>query len=211
MMPSKHVILWHPLLLLPSICPSFRVFSNESVLCRSGQSIGVSASISPSMNIQDWFPLGWTGLISLLSKELSRILSNTTVQKHQFFCAQLSLYSNSHIHTLLLDKPYLGTIWTFVSKVTSLLFNTLSRLIIAFLPRRKYILILWLKSPSSVILEPKKIKSVTFYFVSPSICHEVVGIDAMILVFWMLSFKPSFHSLLSPSSSVSLVPLFFLP
>ena len=91
-MPSKHLIHCHPLLLLPSIFPSIRVFSKESVLCISGQSI--EASASPSVlpkNIQDWFPLGWTGLISLQSKGLSRVLSNTTVQKHQFFSAQFSL------------------------------------------------------------------------------------------------------------------------
>ena len=81
---------------------------------------------------------------------------------------------------------------TFVGKVMSLLFNTLSRLTTAFLPRSKRLLISWLLSPSAVILEPKKIKSFTVSIVSPSICHEVIGLDAMILVFWMLSFKPTF-------------------
>ena len=85
------------------------------------------------------------------------------------------------------------TRWTVVDKVMSLLFNMLSRLVITFLPRSKRLLISWLQSPSAVILEPPKIKSAT---VSPSICHEVMGPDAMILVFWMLSFKPTF----SPSS-----------
>ena len=80
---------------------------------------------------------------------------------------------------------------TFVGKVTSLLFNMLSRLVITFLPRSKHLLISWLQSPSAVILEPRKIKSVTVSFVSPSICHEVMGPDAMILVFWMLNFKPT--------------------
>ena len=84
------------------------------------------------------------------------------------------------------------TRWTFVGKVMSLLFNMLSRLVIAFLPRSKCLLISWLQSPSAVILEPKKIKFVTVSIVSPSICHEVMGLDAMILVFWMLSFKPAF-------------------
>ena len=89
-MPSKHLILYQPPLLLPSIFPSIRVFSIESILC--GQSIGVSASASVlPMNIQDRFPLRWTGWISLQSKGLSRVFSNTTVQKHQFFSAQLSL------------------------------------------------------------------------------------------------------------------------
>ena len=81
---------------------------------------------------------------------------------------------------------------TFVGKVKSLLFNMLSRLVIGFLPRSKCLLISWLQSPSAVILEPPKIKSVTVFIVSTSICHEVMGLDAMILVFWMLSFKPGF-------------------
>ena len=91
-MPSNHLILYHPLLLLPSIFPSIRGFSNESAFRISGQSIGVSASASVlPMNAQDWCPLEWTGWISLQSKGLSRVFSNTTVQKHQFFSAQLSL------------------------------------------------------------------------------------------------------------------------
>ena len=92
-----------------------------------GQIIGVSASASVfPMNIQDWFTLGFTDLISLLSKGLSRVFSNTTVQKHQFFNTQLSLWSNSHIHSWLLEKPKLLTIQAFVGKVMSLLFNMLS-------------------------------------------------------------------------------------
>ena len=91
-MPSNHLIFCHPFLLLSSICPSIRVFLMSQFFSSGGQSIGVSASISVlPMNIQDWFPLGWTGWISLKSKGLSRIFSNTTIQKHQFFCAQLSL------------------------------------------------------------------------------------------------------------------------
>ena len=89
---SNHLILCHPLFLPPSILPSIRVFSSESALHISGQSIRVSASASVlPMNIQDWFPLEWTGWISLQSKGLSRVFSNTTVQKHQFFSSQLSL------------------------------------------------------------------------------------------------------------------------
>ena len=104
-MPSNHLILCRPLL-LPSIFPSIRVFSNESVLRIRWPNIGVSASASVlPMNIQGWFPLGWTGWISLQSKGLSRVFFNTTVQKHQFFGTQLSLWSNSHIHTWLLEKP----------------------------------------------------------------------------------------------------------
>ena len=95
-MLSNHLILFCPLLLLPSIFPSIRVFFNES----GSQSIRVSASASVlPMNTQDWYPLGWTGWISLQSKGLSRAFSNTTVQKHQFFSTQLSSQSNSHIHT----------------------------------------------------------------------------------------------------------------
>ena len=105
-MPSSHLILCRPLLLLPPIPPSIRVFSNESVFAWGGQSIGVSAlaSVLP-MNMQDWSPLGWTSWISLQSKGLSRVFSNTTVQKHQFFGIQLSSQSNSHIHTWPLEKP----------------------------------------------------------------------------------------------------------
>ena len=100
------------------------------------------------------------------------------------------------------------TIQTFVGKVmSSLLFNMLTRLVIAFLPRSKHLLILWLQSPSTAILEPKKIKSATVSTFSPSICHEVMGLDAMILLIWMLSFKQLFHSPLSPSSRGSLVPV----
>ena len=107
-MPSNHLIICHPLLLLPLICPSIRVFQMSQFFSSGGQSIGVSASASVlSMNIQDWFPLGWTGWISLLFKGLSSVFSNTTVQKHQFFGTQLSSQSNSHIHTWLLEKPWL--------------------------------------------------------------------------------------------------------
>ena len=95
---------------------------------------------SLQMNIQDWFPLGFTGLISVLSTGLSRVFSNTTITNHQFLHAQSSLWSNSHIHTWLLEKTIALTRWTFVSKVMSLIFNILSRLIIAFLPRSKHLL-----------------------------------------------------------------------
>ena len=104
-MPSSHLILCRPLLLLPPILPSIRVFSNE-LFAWGGQSIGVSAlaSFLPK-NTQDWSPLEWTDCISLQSKGLSRVFSNTTVQKHQFFSAQLSSQSNSHIHTWPQEKP----------------------------------------------------------------------------------------------------------
>ena len=105
-MPSNHLILCRPLL-LPSVFPSVRVLSSESVLhIMWPKYCGVSASASVlPINIHYWFPLGWTGWISLQSKGLSRGFSNTTVQKHQFFSAQLSLWSNSHIHTWLLEEP----------------------------------------------------------------------------------------------------------
>ena len=103
--PSSYLILCCPLLLLPPIPPSIRVFSNESTLHMRCQSTGVSASASVlPKNTQDWSPLGWTGWNSLQSKGLSRVFSNTTVQKHQFFGAQLSSQSNSHIHTWLLEN-----------------------------------------------------------------------------------------------------------
>ena len=183
-MPSSHLTLCRPLLFLPPIPPSIRVFSNESTLrMRWPKYWSFSFSISLPVNTQDCPLLGWTGWISLQFKELSRVFSNTTVQKHQFFNAQLSSQSNSLIHTWPLEKPV--TSWIFVGKVMSLLFNMLSRLVITFLPRSKCLLISWLQSPSAVILEPQKIKSDTVSTVSPSICHEVIGPDAMILVFWI--------------------------
>ena len=135
--------------------PATGYFQMSQFFTSGGQSIGVSASTSVlPMNIQDWFPLGWTGWISLQSKGLARIFSNTTVQKHQFLGAQLSLQSNSHMIT---GKTIALIRWTFVGKVMSLLFNMLSRLVITFLPRSKHLLISGLQSPSAVILEPKKI------------------------------------------------------
>ena len=105
-MPSSHLILCHPLLLLPSIPPSIRVFSNESTLhMRWPKYWSFSFCMSPSKNIQDWSPLEWTVWNSLQSKGLSRVFSYTTVQKHQFFSTQLSSQSSSHIHTRLLEKP----------------------------------------------------------------------------------------------------------
>ena len=105
-MSSNHLILCHPLFLLPSIFPSIRVFQMSQLFASVCQSIGVSPSTSvPPMNSQDWSLLGWTSCISLQSKGLSRVFSNTTVQKHQFFGTLLSSQSNSHIHTWPLEKP----------------------------------------------------------------------------------------------------------
>ena len=156
-----------------------------------GQSTGVSAlaSLLPK-NTQDW-SLEWTGWISLQSKGFSKVSSNTTVQKHQFLALSF-LYSPTLTSIHDYWKNHSLTRWIFVSKGMSLLFNMLSRLVIAFLPRRKCLLISGLQSLSAVILEAKKIKSVTVSIVSASIYHEVIGPDAMILVFWMLSFKPTF-------------------
>jgi len=143
----------------------------------------VSFNISPSKEHPGLISLEWTGWISLQSKGLSRVFSNTTVQKHQFFGAQLSSQSNLHIHIRPLEKTIALTRWTFVGKIMSLLLNMLSRLVITFLPMSKRLLISWLQSPSTVILEPQKIKSDTVSTVSPSISHEVMGPDAMIFVF----------------------------
>ena len=129
-----------------------------------GQSIGASpsASVLP-LNIQDWFPLRWIGWISLQFKGLSRVFSNTTVQKHLFFGAQLFFMVKLSHPYMTSGKIIALTRWTFVDKVMSLLFNMLSMLVIAFLPRSKSLLISWLQSPSAVILEPKKIKCHCFH------------------------------------------------
>ena len=126
----------------PQSFPASGSFQTSQLFTSGSQSIGVSASASVlPMNTQKWSPLGWTGWLSLQSKGLSRVFLNTTVQKHQFFGTQPSSQSNSHIHTWLLEKNIALTRWTFVSKVMSLFFNTLSRLVITFLPRSKRLLI----------------------------------------------------------------------
>ena len=104
--PCNHFILCCPLLLPPSVFPSIRVFSSELALCIRWSYWSFSFNITPSMNNQGWFPVGLTGLISLLSRRLSRVFFRTTVRKHRFLCAH-ALWSNSHIHTWLLEKPYL--------------------------------------------------------------------------------------------------------
>ena len=165
------------------------------------------------MNIQDWFPLAWTSLICLQGKWLSRFFPNT-----KFKSINSSVLSYLYGPTLKSTHDYLCygknialTRQTFVSKIMSLLFNKLSGLVIAFLPRSKRLLISWLQSPSAVILELRKIKSLTVSIVSPWICHEVMGPDAMIFIFecWVLS--QIFHFYLSFSSRGSLLPLHFLP
>ena len=153
-------------------------------LTSGAQSIEASASASVlPMNIQDRFSLGLTGLISLQSKELSRVFSNTTLQKHHFFGVQLSLLVQLSHPYMTTGKTITLTMRTFVGKVMPLLFNMLSKFVIAFLPRSKHLLISWLQPPSGVISEPPKLKSLTVFIVSPSICHEVMGLDDMTLVF----------------------------
>ena len=183
MMPSSHLILCHPLLLLPSIFSSIKSFPISQLFTLGVQSIGASASVLVlPMNIQSWFSLGLTSLISLLSKELSRILSSTTIQKHQFFDVQPSYGPTLSYPYLATGKTIAWTRWTFVGKVMSLLFNMLVTFVIAFLPRSKRLLILWLQLPSAGILKPKKVKSVTVSTFSPSICHEAMGQDVIICV-----------------------------
>ena len=174
----------------PQSFPASWSFPVSRLFASGGQGIGASASVFP-MNIQDWVPLGWTGLISLQSKGLSRVFSNTTVQKHEFFGTQTSLWLSSHIYTWQLEKTAL-TRWTFVGKIMSLLSNMLSRFVIAFLPRNKCLLISWLQSPSALIFEAPQNKVCHCFHRFPSICHEVMGPDAMTFVFWMLSFKSAF-------------------
>ena len=155
-MPSNHLILCHPLLLLPLIFPSIRILSNESTLVSGSQSIEVSASASVlPMNIQGWFLIGLTGLISLLFKGLPRVFSNTTVQKHQFFVAQ-PFYNPTVTSIHDYWKSHNFGIQTFVGKVMSLIFNTLSRFFKAILPRSKCLLISWMHLLTAIILEPRR-------------------------------------------------------
>ena len=192
-MLSNHLIVCHPLLLLPSIFPSIRIFSNESALhIRWPKHWSFSFSISPSNEYSGLisFRMDWLDLLAVqgtLKSLLQHHSSKASVLRHSaFFTAQLAHPYVTTGKTIALTK------WTFVGKVMCLLFNMWSRLVIACLLRSKHLLILWLHSPTAVILEPPKIKSLTVSIVSPSICHEVMGLDAMILVFQMLSFRPTF-------------------
>ena len=164
--------------------------SNESGLCiRWLNYWSFSFNISPSKE--------HSGLISFRMDWLDLLAVQETLKSLlQHHSSKASIFWRSAFFIVQLSHPYMTTgktialtRWTFIGKVMSLLFNMLSRLVITFLPRSKHLLISWLQSPSAVIWEPPKIKSAT---VSPSICHEVMGPDAMILVFWMLSFKPTF-------------------
>ena len=184
-MPSNHFILRSPLLLLPLIFPSIRVFSNESALCiRWPKYWSFSYSISPSneYSVLISFRIDWFDLLAVqgtLKSLLQHHSSKASTLRHLafFFLVQLS---HPYMTT---GKTRALTIRTFVGKVMSLLFNTLSRFVIAFFPRSKRLLISWLQLPSAVILEPKKIKSVTVSIVSLSVCYEVMGPDAMIFIF----------------------------
>ena len=180
-MPSNHLILCPPLLLLPSVFPSIRIFSKESVLrIRWPKYWSFSFSISPSNEYSGLisFRMDWLDILavqgtlkSLLQQHSSKV---SILQCSAFFIVQLSHPYMTTGKTIALTRQ------TFVGKVMSLLFNMLSRLVITFLVRSKGLLISWLQSPFAVILEPPKIKSVTVSIVSPYICHEVIGSDAMI-------------------------------
>ena len=173
MMPSNHLILCCPLLLLPSIFPSIRVFSNESVLrIRWPQYWSFSFSISLSSEHLELisFRIYWLDLLAVqgtLKSFLQHHSSKESILWHSaFFIVQLLYPYKTTEKTLALTR------WTFVGKALSLLFNMLSRFVIAFLWRNKHLLISWLQSPSAVILEPKKIKFLTVSIGSPSICHK---------------------------------------
>ena len=207
--PSNHLILCRPLF-PPSIFPSIRVFSNESVLrIRWPKYWSFSFSISPSNEYSGLisFRIYWLDLRAVQGT-LKSLLQHHSSKALILWCSAFFIVQLSHPY-MTIGKTIALTRWTFVGKVTSLLSNMLSRLVIAFLPRSKCLLISWLQSPSAVIFEPPKIKSLTISIVSPSVCHEVMGPDAMILGFWMLSFKPTFS--LTLSSRGSLVLLRFLP
>ena len=183
MVPSNHLILCRPLLLAPSIFPSIRVFSSESVLCIKWPKYGsFSFSISPSNEYSGLilFRIDWFDLFAV---------QGTLKSFLQHHSSKASILRCSALFVVQLSHPYMTTTaltrWQsnallvaclpwLVGKVMSLLFNMLSRLVIAFLPGNKHLLISWLQSPSTVILEPPKIKSVTVSIVSPSICHEVM-------------------------------------
>ena len=183
-MPSNHLILCHPLLLPSSIFSSIRICSNESVLhIRWPKDWSFSFSISPSSE--------YSGLIFFLTDWFDLLAVQGTLKSLlQYHSLKASILQHSAFFTVQLSHPYMTTgkviamtRQIFVRKVMSLLFNMLPTFIIAFLPRSKYLFISWLQSPSAVILEPRKIMSVTVSIVSPSICHKVMVLDAMILVF----------------------------
>ena len=195
-----------PFFSCPQSFPGSGSFQLSQLSASDGQSFGVSASTSVlPMNSQDWSPLGWTCLICLaVQGTLKSLLQHHSSKASVLLCSAFFIVQLSHPF-MTTGKTVALTRWPFVDKVMSLLFYILSRLLITFLPRS--LLISWLQSPSAVTLEPKNIKSAT---VAPSICHEMMGPDAMILVFWMLSFKPTFFTLFFHFHQEVLV-LHFLP
>ena len=161
----------------PQSFPASGTFPMSQLFTSHNQNTGISASaIVLPMSIQGWFPLRLIDLISLQSKGLSGVFSSTIIWRHQFFGALHSLRFSSQLYVTI-GKPIAFTIQAFVGRVVSLLFNILSRFVIAFLPRSKRLLISWLQSPSTVILEPKKRKSDTTSTFPPSICYEVMRPD----------------------------------
>ena len=183
-MPSNHLILCHPLLFPPSIFPSIRVFSSQSVLCiRWPRYWSFSFSISPYNGYSGliFFRMDWFNLLAVQGT-LKSLLQHHSSKASILQCSAFLIMQLSHPY-MITGKTKALTRRTFVGKVMSLFFNIPSRLVITFLPRSKRLFISWLLSPSAVILEPQKIKSDTVSTVSPSICHEVMGPDAMIFVF----------------------------
>ena len=173
--PSNHLILYCPLLFLPSIFPNITVFSNQSVLCiRWLKYWHFSFHISPSNEHPGLisFRMDWLDLLAVQGT-LKSLLQHHSSKASILLCSAFSMIQLSHPY-LTTEKTIALTRRTFVDKVMSLLFNMMSRLVITFLPRSKHLLISWLQSPSAVILLPPKIKSATVSTVSPSICHEVM-------------------------------------
>ena len=205
---SSHLL--SPLLLPSSIFLNIRVFSNESTLrIRWPKYWSFSFSIIPSKEIPGLISFRMELVRSPCSPRDSQESSPTPQLKVSILrCSAFFILQLSHPY-MTTEKTIALTRWTIVGKVMSLLCNMLSRFVIVFLPRSKHLLISWLQSPSAVILEPQKIMSVTVSIVSPSICHEVMGLDARILVFCMLNLSQLFHSTLSFSSRGSLVLCFF--
>ena len=183
-MLSSHLVLCRPLLLLPSIFSSTRVFSSESVLhIRWPKYWSFSFSISPSNEYSRLisFRIDWFDLLAIQGT-LKSLLQHHSLKASILWCSAFFIVQLSHPY-MTIRKTRALTRWAFVGKVMSLLFNMLSRLVIAFLPRSEHLLISWLQSSSAVILEPKKIKSDTVSTVAPSICYKVMGQDAMIFIF----------------------------
>ena len=183
-MPSSHLILCRPLLFLPPIPPSITVFSNESTHpIRWPKYWSFSFSITPSNEHPGLtsFRMHWLDLLAV-QETLKSLLQHHISKASILLCSAFFIVQLSHPYKTT-EKTIALTRWNLVGKVMSLLFNMLSRLVITFLPRSKCLLISWMQSPSAVILEPRKIKSATVSTISPSICYEVMGLDAMILLF----------------------------